>query len=530
MDLIIIIEWLVLSINSLIIEIYLLIDWISRLFIGLVLIITSIVVLYRVRYIKGDKFIRRFLFLVTIFVISILLIILRPRLIRILLGWDLLGLVSYCLVIYYQNYRSYNSGIVTVLSNRIGDVGLLVTIGVIISYGSWNIYIINIDNYIIYLIIILAAITKRAQIPFSTWLPIAIAAPTPVSSLVHSSTLVTAGIYLIIRFNNLIIIRGFNLLLLFISIFTIIIAGLRALYENDLKKIIALSTLSQLGLIIIILRLGLRILGFYHLITHALFKSLLFLCAGIIIHLIKNNQDIRYCGGLNEIIPFISIVFYVSILSIIGCPFLSGFYSKDLIIEFLYIYDFSVSLFIIILFSLSLTVIYSLRLYYYLFFMKNFNYQSVGELKESKLINLSTVLLVIIRIIRGSILNWLFFFRFEGIYLNIIVKFLTIIIIVIGGVLFFNIIIIKIKYIKYLNIFILIMWNLNYIYIWINKKFLTLRRKFNLIDTEWIERVEVNIWDKIKINFINWFYSKFKIYQFINIFIFFVIIIVFIII
>jgi len=244
-----------------------------------------------------------------------------------LLGWDLLGLISYCLVIYYQNYRFYNSGIVTVLSNRVGDVGLLITIGIIVIYGSWNIYIIAIENYIVYLIIILATITKRAQIPFSTWLPIAIAAPTPVSSLVHSSTLVTAEVYLIIRFNRLIIIRKFNLFLLFISIF-IIISELRALYENDLKKIIALSTLSQLGLIIMILRLGLRLLGFYHLITHALFKSLLFLCAGTIIHLMKNNQDIRYCGGLNEIIPFISVFFYVFILSIIGCLFFLDFIQR----------------------------------------------------------------------------------------------------------------------------------------------------------------------------------------------------------
>jgi len=121
---------------------------------------------------------------------------------------------------------------------------------------------------------------------------------------------------------------------------------------------------------------------------------LLFLCAGIIIHLIKNNQDIRYYGGLKEIIPFIIIVFYVSILSIIGCPFLSGFYSKDLIIEFLYVYDFRVFLLMIILISLSLTLIYSLYLYYYLFFIKNLNYLSVGKLNERKAINLSRILLV----------------------------------------------------------------------------------------------------------------------------------------
>jgi NADH-ubiquinone oxidoreductase chain 5 len=239
------------------------------------------------------------------------------------------------------------------------------------------------------------------------------AAPTPVSSLVHSSTLVTAGVYLIIRFNRVVMYSGLNFILLFISIFTMIIYGIRALYENDIKKIIALSTLRQLGLIIIILGLGLNLLGFYHLLTHAVFKSLLFLYAGIIIHLIKNNQDIHYYGGLRDIIPFkgakryhsLSIVFYTSILSIIGCPFLAGFYSKDLIMEFLYIYDFNILLIVIMLISLFLTVMYSLRLFYYLFFIKSLGFISVGNLNESRLINFSIVLLLSLRVIRGSLLN-----------------------------------------------------------------------------------------------------------------------------
>jgi len=155
--------------------------------------------------------------------LPILLIILKPSFIRILVGWDLLELVSYCLVIYYQNYSSYHSRIVTVLSNRVGDVGLLITIELIFNYGRWNIYFmgVRVNFNIICWIIILAAITKRAQISFSTWLPIPMAAPTPVSSLLHSSTLVTAGVYLIIRFNGAIVFRGLNLILLFISIFTI---------------------------------------------------------------------------------------------------------------------------------------------------------------------------------------------------------------------------------------------------------------------------------------------------------------------
>lgn len=146
---------------------------------------------------------------------------------------------------------------------------------------------------------IVAAITKRAQVPFSAWLPAAIAAPTPVSSLVHSSTLVTAGIYLLIRFYpRLSLINFFNCYVLYAGLVTSMLAGLAANYENDFKKVIALSTLSQLGIIIIIIGLGQPSVAFFHLITHALFKALLFICAGTIIHSRQNNQDLRIIGAI----------------------------------------------------------------------------------------------------------------------------------------------------------------------------------------------------------------------------------------
>lgn len=324
-------------------------DWIRFLFISFVLFISSVVIFYSWEYINEDKNKIRFIYLVILFILSMIFLIISPNLIFILLGWDGLGLVSYCLVIYFQNYKSYNAGILTALCNRIGDVALLISIAFIFNLGSWRFYFylnfINL-NKIYLIIIIIACITKRAQIPFSSWLPAAIAAPTPVSALVHSSTLVTAGVYLLIRF-NVYLINNFEILiiLLILSRLTIFISGLGANYEIDFKKIIALSTLSQLGLIISSLSIGIIKLAFFHLLIHALFKALLFLCAGIFIHGIINFQDVRFYGGIfNQI--YISIIFFnISNLTLCGIPFLAGFYSKDIILEFVFIRNLNLIIF-----------------------------------------------------------------------------------------------------------------------------------------------------------------------------------------
>merc|ERR1712208_220926 len=186
-------------------------------------------------------------------------------------------------------------------------------------------------------LIIVRACTKRAQIPFSAWLPAAIAAPTPVSALVHSSTLVTAGVYLLIRMNLIIIDINMSYLLLILGIMTIIIAGLTAMLEIDIKKIIALSTLRQLGIMMLILGMGNPILSYFHLLSHAFFKAILFMCAGIVIHNMKDYQDIRKIGLRYRNLNFcISLILIVNI-SLCGLPFLRGFYSKDLIIEIIII-------------------------------------------------------------------------------------------------------------------------------------------------------------------------------------------------
>lgn len=483
----IIFEWLIISINSINIELILLVDWITLLFIDFIIIISSIIILYRYIYIIGDKFIKRFIFLILLFILSIVLIIIRPNIIRIIFGWDGLGLVSYCLIIFYQNYRSYNSGIVTVLCNRVGDVGLLIVIGLIMIGGRWNLILLyRVESKLITFILLIAAVTKRAQIPFSRWLPIAMAAPTPVSALVHSSTLVTAGVYLIIRFNRLLINSELNKILFFLSVITIFISGLMANLEVDLKKIIALSTLSQLGLIMIILRLGLNIIAFYHLLVHAIFKSILFICAGAIIHSIINNQDIRLFGNLKEVIPFVIICFFIANLALCGFPFMAGFYSKDFIIELVYRIELNVYILIFIIISLRFTVSYSIRLFYYIFF-RNIKFYRYINLSENKLINVSIIILVFLRIINGSLLNWLFFFDYYLIFLNFDVKILTLFICLMGClvVIIFSV---KILYRNlYMRYYLSSMWFKNYFYIWIYAPVNTMGRRVYIIDKTWVE-------------------------------------------
>lgn len=432
-------EWELFSLNRRLVVFVLYFDWISLIFISFVLFISSLVIYYRKDYILGDKNINRFILLVLLFVFSIIILILRPNLIRILLGWDGLGLVSYCLVIYYQNIKSYNAGILTALSNRLGDVAFLIAIAWILNYGSWNflfyIEIIKIDYelQIIGILVIFAAITKRAQIPFSSWLPAAIAAPTPVSALVHSSTLVTAGVYLLIRFNFLIVETFIGKILLLISGLTIFIAGLGANFEFDLKKIIALSTLSQLGLIIRTLSLGFYKLAFFHLLTHALFKALLFICAGAVIHNIKNSQDIRDIGSLIICIPFTISCLNVANLALCGIPFLAGFYSKDLILEIVLISEINLFTLFLFFFSTGLTVIYSLRLFYYSFII-TLNQSSINCLTDNRLIIRKRIIgLLIFAVLGGSILNWIIFPFSFMLRISYFIKFFTLIICLLGG-------------------------------------------------------------------------------------------------
>nr|QFO91026.1 NADH dehydrogenase subunit 5 [Trachypenaeus curvirostris] len=409
------IEWDIISINSSSVVMTLILDWMSLMFLSFVMFISSMVLYYSGEYMAGDKNMDRFMYLVLAFVMSMGFLIISPNLISILLGWDGLGLVSYALVIYYQNEKSANAGMLTALSNRVGDVAILLGISVMFASGGWN-FFFYVDGMLeaaskgmLCGLVVLAAMTKSAQIPFSAWLPAAMAAPTPVSALVHSSTLVTAGVYLLIRFSPALEGSLSKTVLLLLSGLTMFMAGLGANFEYDLKKIIALSTLSQLGVMMSILSLGYADLAFFHLLAHALFKALLFMCAGAVIHSVKDYQDIRMMGGLIYHMPLTGMCMNLANLALCGTPFLAGFYSKDMILEVAFMSSINFFAFILYALATGLTVCFTMRLIYYSL-SSDFNLgnlYSVGD--EASIMTKPMMGLGCGAIFGGAALSWLIF-------------------------------------------------------------------------------------------------------------------------
>nr|AND96094.1 NADH deshydrogenase subunit 5 [Onthophagus falculatus] len=511
-DYVMMMEFQLINMNSCQILMTLLFDWMSLLFMSFVLFISSMVIYYSHEYMSGDLNMNRFILLVCMFVLSMMLLIISPNLISILLGWDGLGLVSYCLVIYYQNVKSYNAGMITALSNRIGDVFILLSIAWMMNYGSFN-YYIYVDYMksdmmvIISMLIMIAAMTKSAQIPFSSWLPAAMAAPTPVSSLVHSSTLVTAGVYLLIRF-NLSLSYNCMLFMLFIGSMTMFMAGLGANFEIDLKKIIALSTLSQLGLMMSILSLGEYNLAFFHLLTHALFKALLFMCGGCMIHNLNNCQDIRFMGSMITLMPLTCSFFIISNMALCGLPFLSGFYSKDLILEFVSMGYLNIYIYLIFFISTGLTVSYTFRLIYYVIMgdYNHFSFHLISDNNNFIMLKGMTGLIFLV-IFGGSMLMWLLFPIPYFICLSFTMKMMVLFVIFIGMMMGYEFSQLKLNYsLISLNnmkksLFFMSMWNLPYLSTFgMNYYFLLLGKKvYDNMDQGWSEYLGAqNIYLNIK--------------------------------
>ncbi|YP_009048974.1 NADH dehydrogenase subunit 5 (mitochondrion) [Pomacea canaliculata] len=407
----ILIDWTFTEINSCHMNMTILLDSISLSFSNVVCFISGCVLLFSSSYMSSDPFLKRFTWLVMLFVMSMNLLVFIPSLPALLLGWDGLGITSFALVIYYQNNKSLGAGMLTLLTNRIGDVMILLSIGLLVLIGNWNISLLW-DFPLLFLLVIaimLAGMTKSAQMPFSSWLPAAMAAPTPVSALVHSSTLVTAGVFLLIRFYPTLSASSFfEESLMFVAVLTLLMAGIGANFENDLKKVIALSTLSQLGVMMMSLSMNLPNLALFHLYTHALFKALLFLCAGAIIHGSNNNQDIRKMGLISKQLPLTTTCMNIANLSLCGAPFLSGFYSKDLILEMALIYPTNYLMILMTFVATGMTAAYTLRLSFSLLWGTQKSASLHSKHEADSYVNISTCALAIMAIISGMFLQMVF--------------------------------------------------------------------------------------------------------------------------
>jgi len=338
-------------------------DKFSVLFTCVVILISINVFLFTCFYIRNEKNFERFMWVLIGFVFSMCLLIFGGSYISLLVGWDGLGITSFFLIIFYHSSKSVLAGFVTLLINRLGDILIMLGLFFLLLGGSLGRVSPIILGGSFSLITGYAALTKRAQYPFRVWLPAAMAAPTPVSALVHSSTLVTAGIYLVFRLNHGTTIRSsLGSILLFCGAITCFLGRGAALFENDLKKIIALSTLSQLGVIVFSLGLGIWYISLFHLFTHAIFKAILFLLGGLLIIIGFGNQDIRKMGSLLKNNRLLTVFFLYSLLSLGGLPFIRAYTSKHIILEAMFSQNLNFLSCFIFFFGCLLTVSYRVRL------------------------------------------------------------------------------------------------------------------------------------------------------------------------
>ena len=350
-------------------------DQVSVIFCIMITYITFLILVYTVYYMEGSPHIQRFFSYLSAFAGFMLILVTGANYFVMFVGWEGIGIVSYLLIGYfYTRIQATKAALLALTMNRVGDMGMSIGFFAIFGIlGTLNFSsVFSISPYvneeaitIISLLLFTGAMAKSAQLPLNTWLPGSMEAPTPVSALLHAATLVTAGIYLLLRSSPIISYSTDALLVItLIGSLTAFVAGSTALVQNDLKRIIAFSTISQLGYMMIALGLAQWNVALLHTILHAFFKALLFLSAGVIIHSLNDEQDIRKMGGVINFMPFIYSVMLIGTIALLGLPWLSGFYSKDLILELAYgKYQFS-STFAFILGTTTafLTSFYSVRL------------------------------------------------------------------------------------------------------------------------------------------------------------------------
>lgn len=365
-------EWYNIGVNKVGIDIIL--DRESVIMVNLIVMVTTIVIIYSYWYMNEDAQINRFIGKLYMFAVTMLIFVTANNLYLSFLGWESVGVLSFLLINFWSSRSPENSksALKAIIFNRIGDVFFILALILISSSNPFYTINSNPYNYQTYIVIclVLAAMAKSAQIFFHPWLGDAMAGPTPVSALLHAATMVTAGVYLIIR-NKLLLLGNIPLeiihLFLIIGSITILFAGFTAISQYDIKKIIAYSTCGQIGYMFFGLGLYLPTNGsIYHLLTHGCFKALLFLSAGLLIHSFLNLQDLRKYGYLIYQFPLTYLFFFFGSLAIIAFPFYSGFYSKELLL--LHSLPLPPFYSIVLIVGSLLSSIYSFKLILYTFF------------------------------------------------------------------------------------------------------------------------------------------------------------------
>ena len=405
-----IIEWI--SSGNLKIDWSINIDPLSSIMLVVVTSVSSLVHLYSIGYMSHDPNKPRFMTYLSLFTFAMLMLVVSDNFLQLFFGWEGVGLCSYLLIgFWYKKNSANDAAIKAFLVNRVGDFGLAIGIFLIFNYfGTLNydevfskvaeqstkeINFLGLDVNLITLIsltLFIGAMGKSAQFLFHTWLPDAMEGPTPVSALIHAATMVTAGVFLVVRCSP--IFEYSQVALNFVAVIgmiTAVFAASVALVQNDIKKIIAYSTCSQLGYMFFAAGVGAYHVAIFHLFTHAFFKALLFLGAGSVIHAFKDEQDIRKMGGVWKKIPYTWSLMLIGTLALTGFPLLSGYYSKDAIIEFAYFKNSSIGYYAMTVGVVTafLTAIYSWRLFFKTFHGKYNNSDlSIEETHESPLVML----------------------------------------------------------------------------------------------------------------------------------------------